>query len=296
MSSYRISPLRAAAACLLIFAWLAFSPQAYKASSATDKLKPEEIVAKHLESIGTTQARKAIKSIVIVGSSEVEFHNPGKGRAVGQTVIASEGNKLLIGMAFENTNYPYEKLGFDGSGITVSFLRPGQRSTLGDFLHTNDFIFKQGLMGGTLSSAWPLLDADIKHARLESGGIKKVNDRDAYTIKYLPRGGSDMEVTLFFDKETFQHVRTEYVRTITAGLGANPAGAPRQTQNETHYRMVEDFSDFKKEGDLTLPHTYKITLSLGGRSGAMTFLADWTLSLSKFDFNVPIDGKSFNVS
>jgi hypothetical protein len=265
-----------------------------RAMTGADTVKPEEIVAKHLESIGPARARQAVESIVIVGTSTVAFRSPGKGRADGQAVIASKGNRLLIGMAYDSTNYPYEKLGFDGNVLSVSFLRPGQRSTLGDFLNTNNFIFKQGLMGGTLSSAWPLLDAEMKHARLEYGGVKKINDRDAYQLRYLPRGGSDLQVTLFFDKETFRHVRTEYVRLITAGLGANPAGGASQTQSETHYKMVEDFSDFKKEGDLTLPHIYKISLSLEGRTE--TFAADWTLSLVKFGFNVAMDEKSFNVN
>jgi hypothetical protein len=260
---------------------------------AGQKLTPEEIVAKHLEAIGSAEARKAIKSHVIVGTSTVAFHNPGKGQMSGQAVLASEGSKVLLGMQFDNANYPYEKLGYDGKNFTASFLRPGLRSTLGDFLNTNNFIFKQGLIGGVLSSAWPLLDAEIKQARLEYGGIKKINARDAYELRYLPRGGSDSQVSFFFDKDTFQHVRTEYDRIITAQLGSNPSGAPSQTQGETHYKMIEEFSDFKKEGDLTLPHTYKLTLSLRGRTG--TFLADWTMSLVKFGFNLPMSADSFNV-
>ena len=150
------------------------------------------------------------------------------------------------------------------------------------------------MIGGALSSAWPLLDPALRHAHLEYKGIRKVNDREAYALEYLSSGGSDLQVTLFFDKESFQHVRTEYEQTIAAQLGANPSGAPDQTQRETHYKMVEEFSDFKKEGDLVLPHTYKLTLSLGGRTA--TFLADWTLNLVKFGFNLPMDADSFNVN
>ncbi|MDQ3816926.1 MAG: hypothetical protein M3362_04435 [Acidobacteriota bacterium] len=267
---------------LLVFILLMY-PSTRPCVRAEQKMTSEEIVAKHLGAIGTVEARSSIKSLVILGTSTVTFHNPGKGQMIGQAVLASEGSKVLLGMQFDNTNYPFEKLMFDGKNFTAAFLKPGLRSTLGDFLNTHDSIFRQGLIGGALSSAWPLLDPDIKHARLEYRGVKKIDGRDAYELEYLSRSGSDLQTALFFDKETFRHVRTEYEQVITAQLGANPAGAPGQTQRESYYKMVEEFSDFKKEGGLTLPHTYKLTLSLHGR--AATFLADWTLSLVKFGFN-----------
>ncbi|HEV7374412.1 MAG TPA: hypothetical protein VGN95_06835 [Pyrinomonadaceae bacterium] len=292
MNNNRINTSLMSRTCTLAVMLLIISSAA-STVLAVQKMKPAEIVAKHLESIGTAEARKAINNRVIVGTSTVAFHNPGKGQATGQAVMASEGNKVLIGMQFDNTNYPYEKLGFDGNNFTASFLTPGVRSTLGDFLHTNSFVFKQGLIGGALSSAWPLLETNLRGAHLEYGGIKKINDREVYQLRYLPRGGSDLQVSLYFDKETFQHVRTEYEQVIAAQLGANPSGAPTQTQRETRYKMIEDFSDYKKEGDLTLPHTYKVTLSLGTRT--TTFLADWTLNLVNFSFNQPMDANSFTV-
>jgi hypothetical protein len=261
---------------------------------ATDKIKPEEIVAKHLESIGTEQARKSINNRVMVGTATVTFHSPGKGQAVGQAVMASEGPKILIGMTFDNTNYPYEKLGYDGNTFTASFLSPGKRSTLGDFLNTYSGIVKQGLMGGSLSSAWPLLNMSSKRARLEYAGTKKINDREAYAIRYVTSGGSDFEVKLFFDKETFQHVRTEYDLVITAQLGRNPASSTAiETQKETRYKMVEEFSDFKQEGGLTLPHAYKLRLAFQTRAG--TYDADWTMNFTEFGYNKEIDASSYDL-
>jgi hypothetical protein len=292
MNNTRINTYLTARTCTLAVMLLIISSTTSTAL-AVQKLKPAEIVAKHLESIGSAGARKAVNNRVIVGTSTVTFHNPGNGQISGQAVMASQGNKVLIGMQFGNTNYPYEKLGFDGNNFTASYLRPGVRSTLGDFLNTNKFVFKQGLIGGVLSSAWPLLETDVRGARLEYGGTKKINDREVYELRYLPRGGSDLQVSLFFDKETFQHVRTEYEQVITAQLGANPSGDPSGTPRETRYKMVEDFSDFKKEGELTLPHTYKLSLALVSRRG--NFIADWTLNLVNFSFNQPMDANSFNV-
>ena len=58
-------------------------------------------------------------------------------------------------------------------------------------------------------------------------------------------------------------------------------------------KMVEEFSDFKVEGGLSLPHTYKITLSVDAQGG--TFSADWMAQLTQFDFNQRIDPNSFSV-
>ena len=259
--------------------------------SATDKMTPEELVARHLESIGTAKARASVTSRIIAGNSLVIFRTPPPGQATGRAVLASEGPKNLIGMSFPSPVYPREQLGFNGNSFMAAFVTPGVRSSLGSFLMTHALIFKQGLMGGTLSTAWPLLDLAARDPRLEYAGLKKVNNRTLHELKYLARGGSDLQISLFFDPATFQHVRTEYERVIAA-----PTGDRAYTnieEREIRYKMVEEFSDFKNEGGLTLPHTYKIKLLVDSKGG--TFLADWEITLTQFTFNERIDPNSFSV-
>jgi hypothetical protein len=43
-----------------------------------------------------------------------------------------------------------------------------------------------------------------------------------------------------------------------------------------------------------LPHIYTIKLSIDTVNG--TFLADWTIKLTQFEFNQPIDQSAFNIS
>ena len=261
-------------------------------SSASDKITPEELVARHLESIGTEKARTAITSRVIAGSSTVVFHTEPKGQATGRAVLASEGVKNLIGMSFPSPVYPREQFGFNGNSFMAAFVVPGVRSSLGSFLMTHNLIFKQGLMGGTLSSAWPLLELSSRSPQIEYAGQKKIDNRSVHVLRYLTRGGSDLQVNIFFDAETYQHVRTEYVRVIPA-----PTGSRAYTnieERETRYKLVEEFSDYKIESGLTLPHTYKIRLDVDAQSG--TFSADWALNLSRFVFNEPIDPASFTIS
>ncbi len=259
--------------------------------SSAQKLKPEEVTTRHLESIGSAKERAAIKTRIISGTSQVVFHTTPVGQAVGRAVLASEGIKNLIGMSFPSPVYPREELGFNGNSFIAAYSTPGNRSSLGSFLMTHDLIFKQGLMGGTLSSAWPLLDLAGREAQLEYAGTRKVDNRTLHELKYMPRKGSDLKISLFFDQQNFQHVRTEYERVIAAPTGDRSyvAGVTR----ETRYKMVEEFSEFRKEGGLTLPHTYKIKLTIDTPSG--TFLADWIITLTQFAFNQPIDPDSFSI-
>lgn len=256
------------------------------------KLTPAEVVAKHLNSIGSTKVRAAVTTRIIAGTSQVIFRTEPTGQAIGRAVIASEGSKSLLGMSFPSPVYPREQFGFNGSSFIAAFVTPGVRSVLGSFLMSNDTIFKQGLMGGVLSGAWPLLNLESRNPELESLATKKVGDRTLYTLRYIPRSGSDLKITLFFDQETFRHVRTEYERVIPAQMDTR-SYTNVQTR-ESRYKMIEEFSLFKPEGELMLPHIYTIKLSVDTQGG--TFLADWTLKLTQFSFNEKIDPNSFSIS
>ncbi len=113
-----------------------------------------------------------------------------------------------------------------------------------------------------------------------------------FELKYVPRGSSDLKITLFVEQETFRHVRTEYERVVPAPMGK--VEYSNVQEREARYKMVEDFSLFKPEGGLSLPHIYTIRLSVDTVNG--TFLADWTIKLTQFDFNQKIDQSAFSIS
>jgi len=195
-------------------------------------------------------------------------------------------------MSFPSPVYPREQLAYNGVNFMAAFATPGTRSVLGNFLMTNDAIFKQGLVCGTLSSAWPLLDLESRHAQVDYAGTRKIDDRLLHELKYKPNANSDLRITLYFDSETFHHVRTEYERVIPAPMGR--VEYSNVQEREGRYKMIEDFSLFKAEGGLNLPHIYAIKLSVDTVNG--TFLAEWTIKLTNFDFNQKIDQSAFNVS
>ncbi|HEX8720594.1 MAG TPA: hypothetical protein VF736_08190 [Pyrinomonadaceae bacterium] len=283
---------RALLACLLAAAaWGAAAAPPPRARAA-DKLRPEEIVAKHLEAVGAAETRESVTSRMILGTVVATFRSPAAGQVGGRAVLASKREMNVIGMAFpDNPNYPQEKVGYDGKDVSASYVQPGLRSTLGEFLLSNKGVVKQGLLGGALSASWPLFGPAERMGKLESGGTKTLNGRPAYEVKYFPRGGSDLRVSLFFDAETFQHVRTEYTRTTAAQMGPTPEASAQQS--EARYKMVEEFSDFRREGGLSLPHGYRLSLEI--RSGARSFTAEWAVTLTQFAFNQKIAPEVFDV-
>jgi hypothetical protein len=276
---------------LLWFVFLVvFSATFTGARTFDDKLKPEEIVAKHIAAIGEAELLASVTTRVVTGTTQATFRREGVYYLEGNAVLASDGSKNLFSLFFDNPQYPYERLAYDGSKMTVAEITPGYRSTLGDFFLTRELPFKHGLIGGVLSSAWPFLKWSDAHARLESGGLKKINEREAYQIKYAPRKGSDLEIRLYFDKETFRHVRTTYEQNIAARQATTVDQSARQF--ESKYRVTEDYADFSSESGLTLPHSYKLELSITGQRGAL--VSTWQCAFTRFAFNQKIKPEDFN--
>jgi outer membrane lipoprotein-sorting protein len=258
---------------------------------ADEKLTAEQLISRHLESIGSAEARSAVQSVVAVGTSKATFHGRGGGIAEGITVIASKGKMYMVAMKFNTSDYPFEKMGFDGSDFTVGFVRPGIRTNLGSFLRTNDGSFKTGVMSGALSTSWALRNVDPKEVKVKYSGIKKIDGKQLHAMDYSPKKGSDLSMTLYFDPETYQHVRTEYKRIIAARQGATVDASAGQS--ETRYKMVEEFSNFNEVNKLKLPHTYKLFLEILTGNGTTSY--EWLMELQKFSFNQEIDDKDFKL-
>ncbi len=279
--------------CALIATSLSLITSMPSTALPVDKMNAEDVVAKHLESIGSAEARSSAHSRVVVGTSRAIFKARNSSGAIdGRAVLGSVSRKVLFGMGFTAPNYPGEKFGFDGKKFTVGYLMPGVRSTLGNFLLIHDNVFKEGLMGGTLSSAWPLLNLVERKAKLEYAGTEKMGEQLVHKLRYSPNKGSELDITLYFDAKTFQHTRTQYEWVMGARLSAG--GIDNQaSQRETRYKMIENFSGYKKEGKLTLPHSYTLQLEITKTNGSS--LDKWEMNLSQFMFNQEIDEKGFDV-
>jgi hypothetical protein len=255
-------------------------------------MKPEEVLAKHLDSIGAEAARGAAKSRIIQGTTLATFRIGGSGTAAGGSVLASAGNRSLVSVVFENAEYPFERMGYDGKRVTVGELKPGIRSTLGKFFQQYEMPLKEGLLGGVLSTAWPLYDMTGRSAKLKYSGMKEIDKRKVHVLEYNAKNDGGLKTKLFFDAETFRHVRTEYERRMIQQMPDQPSVT--QQQGDAITRLTEDFSDFSDESGLMLPHTYKLSLSI--ESLNRRALQDWVFTLTKFNFNQPIPDSEFDVS
>jgi hypothetical protein len=253
------------------------------------KIKAEEVIAKHLDSIGTAEARSSVKSQMLVGDAKVTFLSQKNQSAQGRIVLASAGEKNFLGMNLNAVDYPSEKFSFDGKKAKVGYVRSGIRSILGNFVISNNQLLEESLLGGTLSTSWALLNLTAKKGKITSEGIRKIDGKEVYALRYLPRT-SDVKITLYFNKDTFRHIRTEYSRVSSAGIGTTPEESSRMS--ETRIKVVEEFSNFKDEKGLMLPHGYRILYSTTGQNG--TTEIEWAFNFTEFSFNQTFDEKTFN--
>jgi len=257
-----------------------------------EKPKAADVVARHLESIGTAEARAAAKNRAATGPVQVVFRLGGSGQLTGKGVIASEGNKNRIEWSFQQLEYPGEQLAFDGNKVTVGQVRPGVRSQLTQFVYQFDFLLKEGLLGGALTTGWALLNVPERQPKIDYSGTKKIDGSQLHELKYrAKKGGGEVTVSLFFEPESWRHVRSQYRLVIPARMGATPAESAGQ--RETIHQIVEQFSEFKPVEGLTLPHTYRLQYTIEGQNS--TYLADWTQSMSQVAHNQQVDPKVFSV-
>ena len=130
------------------------------ASAQEKKLTLEELIAQHLESIGSVQARAFLKNRVLTGSVKLVSRVGEAGVLNGDAAIAFSGVKLRYSMRFPSPQYPGEQLGFDGSKVLTGFLPGGRRSGLSLYLEQQNTPLRDGLLGGTLSTGWTMLRLD----------------------------------------------------------------------------------------------------------------------------------------
>jgi hypothetical protein len=258
----------------------------------TKKLTADEVIASHLDSIGTAEARSAFKSVVAQGTVTSTIRVGGAGSGKGGAVMASQGSMSLMGLIFGQQEYSNEKVAFNGQKLTLGEYRPGVRTRFGDFLKSHDVLFREGLLGGTLSTSWPFYEMNERKPKLQFQGTKNIKDRKAYVLSYEPRSGGNLDVKLYFDAETFQHVRSEYLQEFSAPSVTNPNKAARQ--KGTRFKLTEEFSDFRSEANLVLPHTYKIQLTIDTEGDPL--LQDWIVTLSQFVFGKTLDAKQFDLT
>ena len=263
-----------------VFVCLAILTASFVAVNAQDQ-KAEDVITKNFAAIGTAEARAAIKNQLAVGASEFKAKLPAT-TGGGKAIVVSNLNNFYFLVSLNSKEYPFEKIGYFDGKTSLPFVTAGTRSPLGAFIAEHERILSDGIFGGTISGRWGMLDKDKRKGKLMYGGQKKVDGRAVHMLEYYPADGGSAEfvIRMYFDAETYLHVRSDYRHEISAkqdtfGTLGRMAGAKLV--------LTEDFSDFKVTNGLNLPYTYKATFSTSSQSGLYEYV--WGLRLTQYLFN-----------
>lgn len=232
------------------------------AVAGESKLTAEELVAHHLEALGPAPAATTGPR-VLEGACRLEIRRGGAANIAGQTRFTSEGRRLRIDLKFDQSSYWGESFAYDGARVEIGFIQPVRRSPLGNFLNAYDAVVKEGLVGGALSTAWPLLDLAGRHPKLRYDGLKKVDGRPVHQLRYqMAQGQGDIAIVMAFEADTFFHVGTTYKLRLRPGLSQSIEGSASQV--DVFLRLEEAFGDFVAVDGLHLPRRWTLKYETGG--------------------------------
>lgn len=268
--------------------------------AAKDETQVSDLVKKHLDSIGTEQARSAAKNRAAEGA--LHFRLLGSGGAQdGKQVLVSEGNKFVSLLKLPNPSYHGERFVSDGKNVNIATITPGIYSSFGAFVKSHPEIMTEGLWGGTLSTAWSLANVGERRAKLQDGGLKKIEGKDLHLLRYSPAKRTDLEIELYFEPETGRHVVTSYSLTVSPEMGMSEVENAKA--QPTHYLLEERFADFKQSDGLTLPGRWTIQFTADVPldpnhpvlNRAQTMVSEFAVTVNSINHNVPVDPKNFEV-
>ncbi|MBN2339638.1 MAG: hypothetical protein JXP48_14020 [Acidobacteria bacterium] len=270
-------------------------------AKSNEVLNAEKMVAAHVKSLGNPKTLAKIQSRTFVGTSEVKMIQGANWTLKGNSMFVSEGSKLGIVLQYLDVNYPGEYFAYDGADVTVKHISPGRKSPVADFLYRFDKIMKQGLLGGALSTSWPLLSEERTAAAQMKCRKVQLEGRELYVLDYRPKDGvGNMKIQIYFDPATFRHVRTEYrvqdrddatVDHNYLEAAMTHIGDIGRAREDSFYKLVEKFDDYRNVGGMILPHRYILEYSQEG--GAGSFIAHWTMNAQVWAFNPVLDRKLF---
>lgn len=250
-------------------------------AASQPKLKADEILARHLAAIGTPEALAAAMSRKIEGTATVRNVRMPASVVSGGAFIASTPTMNAFAMAFSAGSvgdYRGERVVYDGKKVAIPFVTTAERSPVGAFIFEYPEIAKGYVFGGVLHASWALADV-TKVGKFELQGKEKLDGNEAYKMKFTPKGGTSLNIRMFFDAADFRHLRTEITRTETAGTVRVDEGR----LNENRYKLIEDFSDFRAIDGLMLPNTYKVTYRY--ETGQRSAEFEWLVKLTRFGFD-----------
>ena len=214
------------------------------------------------------------------------------GSVEGSWGRVSEQQKSNFVMRFSSGDWRGEQFVFNGQKVYVAAETASlRRSLFGDFVYSQDYILKEGLLGGELSTGWALANVETNRPKLTYGGLKKIDGQEVYDLAYRSKHSSDMQIHLYFDPATYHHVKTVYSMAIVPNVGSDITSS--SIQREIRYTIEERFKDFKTVNGVTLPSSYSIEYTEELQNG-QTRAFQWDMTIGKTTENVGLDPKNFD--
>jgi len=249
----------------------------------------DDLIARHLDSIGTKDARSNIKNRFAKGALNFTTRIGSPWKQTAKAEMISAGDQLSYTIIWPDPDGLQEEMIFNGKQAKILRKRnygiekvsSNAVADLTQFIYRHMLPLKEGLFGGVLSTAWPLLCEDREQFRLQYRGIKKVQDRQLHLVEYRSRKeATDLKVMLYFDPKSFRHLRTEYQYENTEHR-IDAKGSALLV--EARYALIEEFDDFRVEDGVTLPHKQRIQLV--DSSSDQTKLNEWAVVFSEIGHN-----------
>lgn len=232
---------------------------------SAQEMSLDDLTAKHIASVGAKEKIASIKNLFLLGDAGFKIQGSAS-QLSGKAAILSDKGRVTWALTFKSNEYPQDKFGFDGKKAIIRRTSPEGRSLLTQFINDNRRLLEDGILGGALSHTWAFVGGGTK-ARMKVAGTKKIDGRDTIVVDYSPKGGNFVS-KLYFDKETLRHVRSEHTVAQSAVQGAGIDSSAGQAGSLT--KLTEEFSEFKKMGELNLPTVYKVTYSRSGVGNVST--------------------------
>jgi hypothetical protein len=275
-------------------------------SARAEDLKPEDIVSHHLNSIGPAEVRAALKSRVVQGTLKFHILVGGGGDVSGTWGRVSEQRNSNFVMRFAaGGDWRGEQFVFDGERTNFATATSSHtRSVFAQFVSSQDFIVKEGLLGGELSTGWALQNLDQTRAKLQSLGRKKIDGRELIGMQYISRASTDLQVKIYFEPETYRHVMTVYTMEVSPNMAREITESVYQHDNR--YTIEERFSDFKPVDGATLPTHYRLQYTQEVQNNATrqadtanllgtTRIYDWDMAVDSIRHNLSLDAANFRM-
>jgi len=235
----------------VICSWCLLTPMA-----GAEKIKAEELLARHRASIGTDDVLAAYQTAGMQGTGEFRMLRGGTGGLEGRVAMISDALKSRFSLDLGHLLYSGEQFISDGKKVEIQYVRNGTqtRSDLGMFLFRYPQLIKNGLWGGALTRTWALLNHDAKELRLRYERLSEKDGKNLHEVSIECKDCGEVTIHLFFESETFRHVLTTYsLVTPSPPTEGRSLKTPMKDPPYVRYRMEEHFSNFHTQAGVTQP-------------------------------------------